>query len=489
MRLSILLEKIEYSGNCPAYDVESITNDSRNANESSIFVCIKGFKTDGHLFAKSAYDNGCRVFICEREIDLPSDAFTVTVPNTRRALALLSSALYGDPSRELIVIGITGTKGKTTTALMIKQLLDNVGIPTGYIGSNGVIFGARKIETPNTTPESHILARYLRDMADSGMRAAVMEISSQALKLDRVLGINFDIALFTNFSPDHIGPDEHPDIEDYFLSKKKLFDKYGASTVIANADDEMSEKILADCDAEKIFYSVDTPAFFRAEELSLLSSDKALGTSFICREGNERFACSLSIPGVFNVHNALAAIAVARKLGIEQEKIASALESINIEGRFETLISPSGARFVIDYAHNGLSLKSALCALREYQPRRLICLFGSVGCRTRLRRTQLGEVAAEFADFSILTSDNPDTENPIQIINEIALCFDNEESYIAIPDRKDAICFAFDIARNGDIVLLAGKGHERYQLIGGKKLPFSEKEIIMDLINKVRMTK
>lgn len=489
MLLSRLLEKIEYRGIHHEREILSVTNDSRVTSESSIFVCIKGFKTDGHLFAMSAYERGCRVFICEQDISLPDDALVICIPNARRALALLSSVLYSEPSKELIVIGLTGTKGKTTTALMIKQLLDKSGLPTGYIGSNGVIFGDRKIETPNTTPESHILQRYLRDMANAGMRAAVMEISSQALKLERVLGINFDINLFTNFSPDHIGPDEHSNLEDYFLSKKKLFDEYGASTVIANADDAMTDKILADCKAKKIYYSTEKPAFFVAKELKPLESANALGTRFVCFEGDECFDCSLSVPGIFNVHNALAAIAVARELGIEREKIVNALKNMNIEGRFEALVTPCGARFVIDYAHNGLSLKSALLALREYNPNRLICLFGSVGGRTRLRRTQLGEAASEYADFSILTSDNPDTEDPMHIIDDIAKCFENEKSYIAIPDRSVAIRYAFDMAKDGDIVLLAGKGHEKYQLIGGKKLPFCEHDIIIDLINKIQTIK
>lgn len=489
MLLSRLLEKIEYSAVCPEREIFSVTNDSRSTNDGSIFVCIKGFKTDGHLFAMSAYERGCRVFICEYAIDLPNDATVICVPNARRALAILSSALYAEPSKELIVIGITGTKGKTTTALMIKQLLDKSGIPTGYIGSNGVILGDRKIETPNTTPESHILQRYLRDMADSGMRAAVMEISSQALKLERVFGIKFDINLFTNFSPDHIGPDEHSDLEDYFFSKKKLFDDYGARTVIANADDIMTDKILADCKSKKIYYSTDKTAFYMAKDLQLLESANALGTRFVCFEGDEHFDCSLSVPGMFNVHNALAAIAVARELDIERDKIVTALESMNIEGRFETLITPRGARFVIDYAHNGLSLKSALLALREYNPNRLICLFGSVGGRTRLRRTQLGDVASEYADFSILTSDNPDTEEPMSVINDIAKCFENEKSYIAIPDRAKAIRYAYNMAEDGDIILLAGKGHEKYQLICGKKLPFCEHDILIDLINKIQTMK
>ena len=210
MLLSALLEKIEYSENFVDCEIEHITNDSREAKSGSVFVCIKGFATDGHLFAKKAYDNGCRVFVCEHRPErLPDDATTILIKDTRRALALLSCALYNNPSNELVVIGITGTKGKTTTALMIKQLLDRAGMDAGYIGSNGIIFGNIKIEATNTTPESYKLHYYMRKMVDSGMKAVVMEVSSQAMKLDRVLGIDFDVTLFSNLSPDHIGPGEH----------------------------------------------------------------------------------------------------------------------------------------------------------------------------------------------------------------------------------------------------------------------------------------
>lgn len=488
MLLSALLSKIEYTENVVDCEVNHITNDSREAKNGSIFVCIKGFATDGHLFAKKAYDNECRVFVCEyAPKGLPDDTTVIIVKDTRIALALLSRELYGNPANELTVIGITGTKGKTTTALMIKQLLDKSETPSGYIGSNGIIFGNTKIEATNTTPESYKLHYFMRKMVDSGIKAVVMEVSSQALKLNRVLGIKFDITLFSNLSPDHIGPGEHDNFEDYFNSKKKLFDEYESKITIANADDEYTAKILADCKNHKIYYSINSQSDVKAANIELCRTEKFLGMKFDCHIQNKTIPCSLSIPGEFNIHNALATLSVANALGIDIIHASSILSTMNIDGRFETVISDNGACFVIDYAHNGLSLKSALCALRKYEPTHLICLFGSVGCRTQVRRAQMGAVASEYADFSILTSDNPNTEDPQAIINEIAVQYKDSSLYISIPDRKDAIEYALRNAQNGDIVLLAGKGHERYQLINGKNEYFCEREILENHINNLKV--
>lgn len=489
MLLSALLEKIEYSENFVDCEIEHITNDSREAKSGSVFVCIKGFATDGHLFAKKAYDNGCRVFVCEHRPErLPDDATTILIKDTRRALALLSCALYNNPSNEIVVIGITGTKGKTTTALMIKQLLDRAGMDAGYIGSNGIIFGNIKIEATNTTPESYKLHYYMRKMVDSGMKAVVMEVSSQAMKLDRVLGIDFDVTLFSNLSPDHIGPGEHENFEEYFNCKKQLFDNFQSKMTIANADDEYTTKILADCKNPKTYYSIDAPSDVQATNIELCRSHEILGTTFDCHMAGRIIPCSLSIPGEFNIHNALATLSVANALNIDMTFAADALSKMSIDGRFETLVTENGACFVIDYAHNGLSLKSALSALRKYEPSRLICLFGSVGCRTQVRRAQMGAVAAEYADFSILTSDNPNTEDPQAIIDEIALQYRDSSGYISIPDRKEAIEYALRISKNGDIVLLAGKGHERYQLINGENEYFCEREILENHINEIKIT-
>lgn len=488
MLLSELLRKTEYNAAVCEAEIDHITCNSREARHGSLFVCIKGFSTDGHLYAESAYKNGCRAFVAEHTIDgLPSDASVIRVADSRRALAVLSCALYGYPSEELTVIGITGTKGKTTTALMIKQLLDGVGIPTGYVGSNGISYGKYKFDTTNTTPESYKLQMSLRDMVDAGMKAVVIEVSSQALSMSRVLGVSFDIAIFTNLSSDHIGPGEHESFGDYMSAKKRLFDEYSPRLVIANADEPYTERMLADCRSAKLYYSLKGASDFRAENISLYRDGGVLGTSFNCVTRQEHSRFVLGIPGEFNIYNALAAIAVGKRLGATSEEMARILARMKIDGRFETVDTDLGACFMIDYAHNGLSLTSALKALRCYSPTRLICLFGSVGERTQVRRIQLGRAAAENADLSIITADNPGHEDPQCIIDDIATQYSSDTPYVSIPDRKEAIRYAVSIARDGDIILLAGKGHERYQKIGGCNEYFCEREIIEDCINEIRL--
>lgn len=488
MLLSALLEKIEYRGELFDCEISHVTNNSREAHALSVFVCIRGFSADGHKYALSAYSGGCRAFVCEyRPENLPPDASVILVEDTRVALASLSCALYEDPSSKLLTIGITGTKGKTTTALMIKQLLCMAGIPAGYIGSNGIIYGNNSIQSTNTTPESYKLQFYMNEMLKSGMRAVVMEVSSQALKLNRVLGVKFDVTMFTNLSPDHIGPGEHENFEDYFNTKKKLFDDFDAPIVIANADDEHSQRILTDCSAKKIFYSINKGTDYSASGIELCRDTDVLGVKFICNAEGRALPCTISVPGDFNVQNALSAIAAVHCAGVGLDTIISNLSSLKMDGRFEVIASPNGACFVIDYAHNGISLSSALNALRKYEPSRLICLFGSVGERTQVRRTQLGSVASREADISIITSDNPGFEDPSTIIREIASCYGADDEPVCIVDRAEAIRYAFNIARDGDIVLLAGKGHERYQLINGKKDYFCEREILEDCIKGMEL--
>lgn len=483
MLFSDLLSKIKYEGSFIDREVSHVTNNSSEADGGSVFVCIKGFTTDGHLFAPYAYARGCRCFVSSEPLtSLPSDASCVTVEDTREALARLSCAIWNDPSHELSVIGITGTKGKTTSALMIMQTLEKAGIPTGYIGSNGIIYGGNKLESPNTTPESCKLQYYLRKMADSGIRAVAMEVSSQALELKRTLGVRFSACIFTNLSPDHIGRGEHPDFESYFQAKKRLFSEYECKTVIANADDPHTKRILEDCRCERIFYSISSPSDLVANDIRLYRTDSMLGISFSYPSDEKNVFCTLPIPGDFNVYNALSTIAAVKLFGLKDDQISDFLSQVSIDGRFETLVTPSSACFVIDYAHNGLSLSAVLDALRKYEPRRLICLFGSVGCRTQIRRFQMGDAAAKLADLSILTSDNPDTEDPLAIINDIASQFKSKDSYVTIPDRREAIEYAYSIAKGGDIVLLAGKGHEKYQYISGKRIYFCEREIIEDCI-------
>ena len=456
-----------------------ITNDSRQVSRDSIFVCIKGAISDGHRYARSAYENGCRVFVATQPLKLPADAMTMLTADTRIALALLSIQLYRDPSHEIHVVGITGTKGKTTSALMTAQILNQCGIPAGYIGSNGVEYDGKHFDTLNTTPESCDIQRYLRDMVNAGTRVCVMEVSSQALKLGRVNGVRFDTCAFTNLSPDHISAYEHPDFEDYKACKASLFRNFHHRHLIYNADDPLAEDVVGSSRAKATRIGLYRPADLTADGIILMRDQGRLGLQFTLHSVQGERTVELPFPGIFSVYNALIAIAICRRFGLDDRRIIEALKHVVICGRFEVIDLPHGATVIIDYAHNGVSLRSALETLRLYDPFRLICIFGSVGGRTQMRRAELGRVAAELADLCILTSDNPDNEPPMDIIRDIAEQFGKDSCpYLTIPDREEAIAHAISHSLPGDIILLAGKGHERYQLVAGRQIPFCERDIV-----------
>ena len=490
MLFSTLLKNLKYTvltGDPDSCQVLSLCRDSRIASQKGVFVCISGAKSDGHSFADMAYKNGCRAFVASRPITLPNDACVVLTDDTRIALAEVSAAFYGYPSNELKIVGITGTKGKTTTALTTFEVMNSCDIPTAYIGSNGIKFCGQNIATLNTTPESCELQKHMRIMVDSGIKYLIMEVSSQAIYMNRIHGIKFESAAFTNLSVDHIGGAEHPTFEHYRDCKKRLFTDFGAKNIIYNSDDPYAKYMVGDTtDAVKISCSPsgNSSADLYAQKIENIRLPHALSVSFeMISEGKFR-KVSLPMPGAFSVANALLATAICKTAGIDEDTIAKKLTFVRAEGRFETLSAPNGALFIIDYAHNGIALTAALKTIRDFSPERLICLFGSVGGRTEGRRRELGEVASTLADLCILTSDNPDFESPEKIINDIALWFKEGVScpYVTIPDRRKAIRFAVANANPGDVVLLAGKGHEDYQLICGKKLHFSEKVIIEEAL-------
>ena len=470
----------------PDVNVLSLTENSSRANENALFVCITGARSDGHDFALDAYRRGCRLFVAQKEIDLPDDAFVYKHSDTRLALSLLATRFYGFPSQKMHLIGITGTKGKTTTAQLLCHILNQSGIPCGYVGTNGISYGDTVQATTNTTPDAITLQKTLCDMIAQGVCTAVIEVSSQAILQSRVCGIKFSTVVFTNLFPDHIGINEHPNFENYKECKHRLFTDFGAENVIFNADDAAALDMIDGTDAKN---NVDCSmnrscASFYATDQHPWKDDYTLGTSFTVVHENNRIACRLPLTGAFNACNALLASAVATQVfSVPLPRALKALENARVAGRMEMLALPNGARAVIDYAHNGESLSKTLMTLREYEPKRLIVLFGSVGERSRLRRAELGMAAAKYTDLAILTSDNPGDEDPNLIISDIAKAFaDTETPYLAIIDREEAIRTAVDLTHEGDILLLAGKGHENYQLIGRKKIPFSEKEILLDAI-------
>ncbi len=461
--------------------IYKIEYDSRKAGPGDIFVCLVGARSDGHKFASMAYESGCRAFLCEYIPDnIPKDAVVIVVDDTRAALARLSAYFYDYPANKLKLIGITGTKGKTTTALLIASILNKNGKNCAYIGSNGVIINGERTETVNTTPESKELHHYFALMVDNGVKYAAIEVSSQALAHHRVDGIDFAVKAFTNLSPDHIADCEPKDFDDYKNAKASFFRGYSGD-IVYNIDDPESLSVIEKNDnAELISIGMCSDSVFCGTGGTPYRDSMTLGIDFVCSFCGKETAVKLRSPGGFSIYNGLTAIACANRMGVDVDHAAAALAETSVMGRFEIVPGLPGRTFIIDYAHNGESMRRALASLREYDPSRLVVVFGSVGGRTQGRRKEMGEAASALADLSVITSDNPDYEDQMHIIDEIASHMDPDHPYIKIADREKAVRHAIRISEEGDIVFFAGKGHETYQLIFGKKVPFIEADIIRD---------
>lgn len=477
-RLTDLLSGIKYSSASDISEaaISDIVYNSKKASGGALFVCMRGAVSDGHRYARDAYERGARIFICEHETGLPDDALCIKVENARAALADISANFFDHPERKLHLIGITGTKGKSSTCAMIFHALNSFGIRTGSIGTYGVCIGDTIEPTENSTPESYELYRIFDKMVHAGLDTAVMEVSSQAVYQERIRGLTFDTAVMTNLSPDHIGKYEHPDFEHYKNCKKELFRRCGYA--VFNKDDAYYEEFSSYAKCGQATYSALGSADFYARDIEKSVRDGRFGISFTAYDGQGKAAVMLPFPGIYSVYNALAALAVCRRRRIGLPEFAQSVRTVSVPGRFEYVeTNDSGVSYIIDYAHTGTSLRSVLAAIYEYHPKRIICVFGSVGGRTELRRRELGEAANKYADYSVITADNPDSEDPEKICRDIASYMDNGK-YEIIPDRESAVKRAVGMAQEGDIVLFAGKGHEEYQLIRGEKLPFSERKII-----------
>lgn len=477
-RLTDLLSGIKYSSASDISEaaISDIVYNSKKASGGALFVCMRGAVSDGHRYARDAYERGARIFICEHETGLPDDALCIKVENARAALADISANFFNHPERKLHLIGITGTKGKSSTCAMIFHALNSFGIRTGSIGTYGVCIGDTIEPTENSTPESYELYRIFDKMLHAGLDTAVMEVSSQAVYQERIRGLTFDTAVMTNLSPDHIGKYEHPDFEHYKNCKKELFRRCGYA--VFNKDDAYYKEFSSYAKCGQATYSALGSADFYARDIEKSVRDGRFGISFTAYDGQGKAAVMLPFPGIYSVYNALAALAVCRRRRIGLPEFAQSVRTVSVPGRFEYVeTNDSGVSYIIDYAHTGTSLRSVLAAIYEYHPKRIICVFGSVGGRTELRRRELGEAANKYADYSVITADNPDSEDPEKICRDIASYMDNGK-YEIIPDRESAVKRAVGMAQEGDIVLFAGKGHEEYQLIRGEKLPFSERKII-----------
>lgn len=484
--LGELLKEISYECVCGTAECEitDVIYDSRKVTEGCLFVCIPGAKADGHKFAVDAVQKGAVALLVEHEVELPAgaDVTVIRVENVRYAMAFVSAAYFGHPAEQMKIIGITGTKGKTTTTYLVKSILEQAGRKVGLIGTIEIIVGDTHIHAENTTPESYLVQKYFRMMADAGCDTVVMEVSSQGLMLHRTQGFVFDFGIFTNLEPDHIGANEHKDFADYLHCKSLLFRQCRVG--IVNADDAHFREVTKDCTCQLETYGIDADADLRAENIVFLNEGGSLGMSFAVK-GLVELPIKIASPGRFNVYNALTAIAICRHFGVEGEKIQWALAAAKVKGRTEMVRVSDDFTLMIDYAHNAMALKSLLETLRAYKPHRLVCLFGCGGNRAKSRRYEMGEVSGRMADLTIITSDNPRTEEPQAIIDDIKSGIAKTDGkYVEICDRKEAIAYAIDHGEPGDIIVLAGKGHEDYQEINGVKYPMDERVLIREILEE-----
>ena len=467
-------------------EISTLVSDNRKLTKDCVFVCIEGANFDGHSVVNDAFKCNAAAVIVMKNVEVPKDIDTavIKVKDTREALALASAAYFSYPTKEIKVIGVTGTKGKTTTTYLIKSILENAGYKVGLIGTIETIIGDEHIPSKNTTPESYVLQETFRKMADNGIEVCVMEASSQGFLMKRTLGTEFEIGIFTNLEPDHIGPNEHDSFENYMECKSMLFRQCKAG--ILNADDEHLEGILKGHTCEVFTYGMSENADYRASNVKLFEEKGVLGISFSVN-GRINTDVAIDMPGKFSLYNALTAVSVCSYLGIKEDAIKSALKSAKVKGRIEMVPVSDDFTLMIDYAHNAMALESLLTTLKEYESGRLVCVFGCGGNRAKSRRFEMGEVSGRLADFTIITSDNPRFEEPLDIIADIVTGIEKTDGeYIKIPDRKEAIKYAIENGRKGDIIVLAGKGHEDYQEIKGVKYPMDERVHISEVLEELK---
>lgn len=468
-------------------EVTDVTYDSRQVRPGALFTAVSGYKTDGHLFIKNAVENGAAAVVIEDE-RFRSDEYTwLMVPSSRKALADLSAAIYGFPSGKLNMIGVTGTNGKTTTTNLIAIVLERAGHCPGLIGTLHNRIGKEIIPVSHTTPEAPDLQKLFADFLDKGADYAVMEVSSHALDLYRVTGTEFDVAVFTNLTQDHL--DFHRDMEHYFAAKGRLFSGLGVKSnkkrrkfAIINIDDPYANELLELISVPTITYGIQKEADVRAEDV--IVTDR--GASFKLRYTNKILAVNLKMTGIFNVYNALAATAVGLVEGVAVEDIIDTMENVpGIPGRFEKVDEGQNFTVIVDYSHTPDGLENCLKTAKEFAQKRVITVFGCGGDRDRKKRPLMGEAAGRLSDLVIVTSDNPRTEDPEAIIAEILPGLERtaiSHNYLKIADRKEAIKYAINIAQPQDIVIIAGKGHETYQIIKDKVMPFDDRIVAKEAI-------
>ena len=526
MTLKNWLQELEYElvQGSTDKEVEEVIYDSRKAAPGAVFVCIAGTRVDSHRFVPDVLKAGVRVLVTEHDVaaELAASGLSeeelagvtvLRVEDGRHALALLSAARFDYPARKLVMIGVTGTKGKTTTTHMIKAVLEAAGHKVGMIGTIGIVIGDKVTPTVNTTPESYELHRAFSQMVKDGCGYAVMEVSSQGLKMHRVDGIDYDYAVFTNISPDHIGPNEHADFEEYLYYKSRLLSQCKVGLV--NRDDSHFDQIVKDASCKLCSFSVKAgqsqgaaqaaeqaqagqsqdaaaqaeqsqpAADFTASGIHYVSQQDFVGTEFLV-SGRYEMDVRLGIPGLFNVYNALAALSVCSFLDLPKDRISHAFEHIRVNGRMEIVYTSKRCTVIVDYAHNAISMESLLSTLRDYHPKRLVCVFGCGGNRSKDRRYSMGEIGGRMADLCIITEDNSRYEKVEDIIADIRGSIEKTGgAFMEIPDRRKAIEYSILNAQPGDMVAVIGKGHESYQEVAGVRHHFLDREVIEETVKKL----
>lgn len=481
MKLNKILDKIEYNvikGNTDL-EINNIYYDSRKIEKDSLFICLSGASFDGHDYINSAIQKGTKAILVEKDIDVDENITIIKVSNTRKILSQISINYFNNPSKELTTIAITGTKGKTTTSFMIKNILEQDNKKVGVIGTMGVFFKDKHYSTVNTTPESYDIQKYLREMVNDGVEYLVMEVSSQALKVGRVEGMTFDYGIFTNLSEDHIGDNEHKDMEEYIYCKSLLFKM--CKNGIFNIDDPHYNDMIKDSTCNIYTYGHNKEANLVIEEVKLLRKEHFIGLEMTTKGYiNNNFL--VNTPGEFSAYNSSCAILTTSLLNCNITSIKDALSVVAVRGRVEIVPVSNKYTVIIDYAHNGVSAESILTTMKKYNPQRIVSIFGCGGNRSKDRRYDMGEVSGKYADLTIITEDNSRYEDVNDIINDIEIGIKKTSGdYIKIPDRKEAIKYAIDNAKEGDIILILGKGHETYQEKNGERTHFDDREEVLKL--------
>ena len=486
MNLKKLLNKIEYTllkGNEDVV-VNDIAYDSRKVEDGYAFVSIVGNNVDGHDYIDDAIKSGASVLIVSRDIEVESGITVIKVDDTSKILSRLSMNLFDNPQDKMTTIAITGTKGKTTTSFMIKKIIEESGSKCGVIGTTGIYIGDKYYPNKNTTPLAYETLKYMNEMVNEKIDYVVMEVSSQALKYDRVNDIVFDYGIFTNLTQDHIGEFEHNDMEDYVSSKARLFKQcdYG----IFNLDDKYFFNMVDMGESSINTYGYGDKADLRVVSSDLYRDGHLIGINLEL-DGVIKNKFKISTPGKFSAYNAMSAILTCHLIGIDVDCMKRALSDFSVKGRVEPVEVSSKFTLLIDYAHNGVSTESILTTIREYNPKRIVTIFGCGGNRSRDRRYEMGEIAGKYSDYCIITEDNNRFEEFDDIAKDILVGMSKTScDYKIVPDRKEAIKYAIENGQKGDIIMLIGKGHEDYKEIKGVKYPFDERIIIKEILDVLK---